>query len=95
MSAALLNPNPEVVKALLAGGADVNARDKDGGTALMCAASSNPPNPKVVKALVAGGADIRAVDNNGHDARWYVRQNMERDKKKSMQILKEYISSGQ
>ncbi len=61
MWAAGHNTNPEVVKILLEGGADIHA--KSGGnldmTALMWAASRNT-NPEVVKALLEGGADIHA-----------------------------------
>ena len=53
----------EVVKALLANGADVNAKDKYGATALMVA--SEKSYLEVVKALLAKGADVNAKDNNG------------------------------
>ena len=63
MYAARENANPEVAKALLAGGADVHARDNElGVTALMWAAAKNS-NPEVVKALLEGGADVNARDN--------------------------------
>lgn len=55
------NSSPEVVKALLAGGADINAEDKNGVMALMAAAGNNV-NPEVVKALLAGGADANAKE---------------------------------
>ncbi len=50
------------VRRALASGANVNARDKDGVTALMCAARGNA-NPDVVKVLLEGGANVHARDN--------------------------------
>ena len=68
MLAAKNNTNPDVVKALLAAGADVNMRDsKYGVTALMAAAEDNT-NPDVVKALLATVADVNARDEYGWTA---------------------------
>ena len=50
------------VRALLAKGANVNARDKDGITALMMAASGG--HLDVVRVLLAQGADVNAKVNN-------------------------------
>jgi ankyrin repeat protein len=47
-------------KATLAGGADANARDAEGATALMAAAYSG--NLEMVKTLLAAGADANATD---------------------------------
>ena len=58
------------VKAALKAGADVNASDEDGWTALMCAASNNG-NPDVVRALIAAGADVNARDEDGLTALMY------------------------
>ncbi len=65
--AAVSNPNPEVITALLGAGADVNARDKDGMTPLMFAAVHNP-NPEVASTLLAAGADVNARDKDGMTA---------------------------
>ena len=89
---AAFNPNPEMAKMLLAGGADVHARDKEGITALMCAAALNS-NSEMIKVLLENGADVRAADKDGHDALWWAQHNEEGDKEKIMQILKEYASS--
>lgn len=54
----------EMVKTLIAGGANPNAQDKDyKGTALMIAASNG--FAKVVSSLIAGGADVAAKTANG------------------------------
>jgi ankyrin repeat protein len=53
----------EIVKFLVAKGADVNAVDRAGNTALMRAVgSSNAQALEIVKFLVEKGADVRAVD---------------------------------
>ena len=56
--------DPAVVEALIAGGADLKARDEVGLTPLHHAAVHNT-NPEVVEALIAGGADpnAKAVDD--------------------------------
>jgi hypothetical protein len=51
------------VKALIAGGADVNGRDSQGRTALLRGVQAG--SATVVAALVAAGADVDAADNNG------------------------------
>ena len=53
----------ELVNALLDSGADVNAVDYGGNTALMCAAYFN--NHRVVGALVSRGADVNMVNYDG------------------------------
>jgi uncharacterized protein len=56
----------EKTKALLAAGADANARNTEGATALMLAA--NAGNLEMVKALLAAGADVKATDAAGWNA---------------------------
>jgi len=51
---------------LLAAGADVNARDGYGATALMNAAHAG--NAEMVQALIAAGADVNATDELGWNA---------------------------
>ena len=54
------------VQALLAKGADVNAKDNDGFTALMWAAFYD--RTETVQALLAKGADVNAKENHGATA---------------------------
>jgi ankyrin repeat protein len=65
--AAKYNPSPavlEVLEILLKAGADVNAKNTGGYTALHYA-SANNPSPAVLEVLLKAGADPRAVDNEG------------------------------
>ncbi len=52
-----------IVKAFLAKGADPNAADRDGGTALIWAAARGKAD--VVACLLAAGADMSAADTGG------------------------------
>jgi len=58
--------NKEIVKHLLAKGADINAIMDDGSTALMRAARTG--HTEVVNVLVSGGADVNATDRDGNNA---------------------------
>jgi uncharacterized protein len=55
------------VKELLAKGANVNAKDDKGRTALLWVAPARD-NPEMVKVLIAKGADVNAKDNDGETA---------------------------
>lgn len=58
--------NADVVKFLLANGAEVNMRNEREETALMVAAEHG--QTEVVRVLLANGADVNAKDNLGHTA---------------------------
>ena len=60
--AAEMNGDPAVVELLLDRGADIEARDFDGGTVLIRAAGRNKSD--VVRALLERGADVAAVDRD-------------------------------
>jgi ankyrin repeat protein len=60
--------NREFVKALLANGAEVNAKDNYGYTALMAAAASRRGHPEVVEALLAKGAEVNVKNEDGRTA---------------------------
>jgi uncharacterized protein len=73
----------EIVQALIKAGAQVNAQDSDGQTALVYAilADKNWPNQplsenrkKIIALLLEYGADATMTDNNGLDARYYYSQ---------------------
>ncbi len=63
------SPKPEVVALLLAAGADPNAVDFDGATALMYAAEEGVP--EVLRALLAEQADMNVQDAEGRTALMY------------------------
>ena len=58
--------NGEFVKLLVDKGADLNAGDKDGMTALMHVAKKRDLN--ILKFLIIKGADVNVKDKNGRTA---------------------------
>ena len=73
--AAFGNPNPVVIEALLAAGAEVDARTNGGFTPLHRAALNNE-NPAVIEALLTGGANLEARDEDGNTPlHWAARNN--------------------
>lgn len=62
-TALMLADNPEVADMLLKGGADINAVDDSGATALSAAAIKN--NRRVVELFLARGADVNVADKQG------------------------------
>ncbi|CAM1504977.1 Fc.00g106140.m01.CDS01 [Cosmosporella sp. VM-42] len=57
--------NPEIIKALLKGGADPNLKNHGGLTPLLSIRNSRRESAGIVDSLLEAGADINAVDRNG------------------------------
>jgi serine/threonine-protein phosphatase 6 regulatory ankyrin repeat subunit B len=57
---------PDIVRVLIAAGADVNANQTGGGTALMFAAMQG--HGEIVQALLAAKADVNAITKKGNTA---------------------------
>lgn len=70
--AANKSSNPKVIETLLAYGADLNARNYLGETALIMAVNSNP-EARIISALLKAGADINARDYQGHSVLEYAK----------------------
>lgn len=66
---AVANQDVAAVKASIAGGAGVNAKDEDGGTPLHVAAQYE--HAKITKMLLQGGADAAARDKDSKTPRDY------------------------
>src|SRR5207253_1264890 len=66
LHAALAGPTPDVARALIAAGADVNARQQGGVTPLQEAAANGALD--LVGLLLERGADPAATDDNGRTA---------------------------
>lgn len=73
---ACLESEPRNVTLLLAHGADIHKRNKDGLTALMYAANSpeGEASVEIARILIAHGADRAALDGRGADARFWARE---------------------
>ena len=74
MYAARFSKNPEVIITLLKAGADVNAKDTDGWTALMWAAWKSQ-DLRVITILLKAGADGKEKSNEGKTAFDYAQDN--------------------
>ena len=66
---------PQEIEAHILSGADVNAREIDGWTALMFAADNKKINPEVIVTLIKAGADVNYKNTKGRRAIDYARDN--------------------
>lgn len=64
--------NPKVIDALLASGANIDARNYLGETALIMSVNTNPET-KITTQLIKCGADINATDYQGHSVLDYAK----------------------
>lgn len=70
--AANSSKNPKVIEALLAAGANIDARNYLGETALIMAVNGNAET-KITTQLIKSGADVNACDYQGHSVLEYAR----------------------
>ena len=63
-----MNDTDVVVDFLLNKGADINARSKDGNTALMIASGGGVVKTRIVKILINHGANLRLRNSKGQTA---------------------------
>ena len=68
IAAAGVNPSAEIAESLIDLGADVNARDKEGMTALMLIARKRWGICRFAECLIKNGADMERKDNKGRTA---------------------------
>lgn len=59
----------QLISLLLKSGIDVNTKDEEGKTPLICAVRSS--HPSIIKLLLSHGADVNATDNFGRTALFY------------------------
>jgi len=82
----------ELVKLLLAKGADVNAVDNQGNTALMLAA--NAGEFQIVDSLINGGANVNARNKEGRTALRLARESKSAGEPSRAEILKSLTKAG-
>jgi len=82
---AAANGDVKKVKQQLAAGADVNARDQSGQTALIIACRTPHVPPELVKALLAAGADVNTRSRNDYTALSWATA---RDNREVVQLLR-------
>ena len=58
-------PSVEIVRLLIEAGAEINATDGTGDTALKKALYAMHPNPQIIEMLIHAGADVNIVDEDG------------------------------
>jgi ankyrin repeat protein len=78
----------DIANVLIAKGAKVNTKTKDGQTALIYAARAPGDRSDIVKLLIGHGADVNAEDNTGMTALAYAL------KKRDVSLFKILMESG-
>ena|GEM_PF-4639542 len=70
--AAYFNDNPEVTRLLIENGANINAQDRNGNTALIQMVSHHRPRHALL--LLDMGANVNVTNNNGHNVLNFIPQ---------------------
>lgn len=79
LNAAAVYNQHDVIKLLLAHGANPNVRNKEGDTPLVCATKYAGGDPITVKLLVDAGTNLGIADNDGKTALDYARKQNQSD----------------
>jgi ankyrin repeat protein len=85
---AAMRGKTDIAAVLIAKGAKVNAKTKDGQTAIIYAARAPGDRSDIVKLLIEHGADVNAEDNTGMTALAYAL------KKRDVLLFKILMESG-
>ena len=75
MIVAAMKGQADIAALLIAKGAKVNTKTKDGQTALIYAARAPEDRSDIVKLLIENGADVNTKDNSGMTALAYALKN--------------------
>ena len=76
-----------IVEILISNGADINARDNNGKTALSYAVENG--YTEIAELLIAKGADVNARDGNGRTPLWYAQ---EKSYNKIAELLRKHVA---
>jgi ankyrin repeat protein len=87
---AVVHENPDITRALITYGADINTRNSVGETPLMRAIESYK-NPEVIKLLLLAGSDVNAKSDNGDTPMRLARTSSSAE---PMKLLRQYGSKG-
>lgn len=71
---ALSKPQEAILQELIDKGANIEARERQGGRTPLVAAAYSMTHPHAVKTLLDAGADARAIDAEGNSAMYYLRK---------------------
>ena len=82
--------NYQIIELLIGHGADVNAKDDNGETALMWAVHGPTTNFNIIQFLLKHGADVNAKNNNGETALMRAAHDINYDRRKLVKLLLAY-----